>query len=342
MNSCLKIIRLFLFSLFITALFAFVFTGIAKASDQTITCISTDCSGLSGALFTETNLAPGDSITRVLHILNTTNPDSCNLTMSATTPLTTGNAGSSDFTTKLFTAIYDGSSDVYGVRDVTGKATNSKTLGNLYGDTPIFLGSIVAGGNRDYNWTVYFDKDSDNTYQAASTKFDLNLTFVCGNPPAFNPGEGGDGDGDGSDGDTGGESAITSAVAGIATQLGFRGPPLFFEEVAGTSTPATSQPEIVPPEDEGAGKVKGVSACVDPKLWWVLFIVQFLLGYLFYRRVNKQNMHKKRWHFFFQVVNDLVFMFIFWKYFCPWWDVLVSALIGVFWLTLLKRKIDKL
>lgn len=176
MNSCFKKIGLFLFAI---ALFATVLTGIAKASDQTINCTSTGCSGLSGALFNETNIAPGDSITRTLHVSNADNPDSCNLTMSATI---TDKVGLDDFTTKLFTVIKVGSSDVYGLRDGTDKAANIKTLGNLSGDTPISLGPIAAGADKDYNWTVYFDKDSNDDYQEASAKFDLNLTFVCGNP----------------------------------------------------------------------------------------------------------------------------------------------------------------
>jgi hypothetical protein len=172
-----------LFSLFSLGLFLIFPTGI-KASDQTITCNSAGCSGLSAPLFNETNIAPGNSITRTLHVINSDNPDSCNFTMSATTPQVIGRPGSDDFTSRLFTVIKDGGSDVYGVRDGADKATNTKTLANLSGDTPIYLGSIDARRSRDYNWTVYFEKDSGNVYQEATAKFDLSLTFACGNAPA--------------------------------------------------------------------------------------------------------------------------------------------------------------
>jgi hypothetical protein len=314
----------YLFAPFAAALSVFIFSGVAQAVDQTITCTSTDCSEFSGALFSETNIAPGDSITRTIHVLNTTNPDSCHLKMSATTPFTIGRVGSGDFPFKLFTAIYDGSDNFYGLRDDVGKATNSRTLGNLSNDTPISLGSIAAGGSRDYNWTVYFDETSDNTYQEANTKFNFSIEFKCGSEDKTITDKDED-EGEDGGGGVGGGSGITSAVTGIATQLGFGA----FEEVAGTSASAT--PEIVFPKDDPAGNVKGASTCVDPKFWWVFFIVQFLLCFIFYKRPNK----------FIQILVDLVFILIFWKFFCPWWDVLVSALIGVFWLLLLRRKLLK-
>lgn len=108
--------------------------------------------------------------------------------MRATIPQVTGKEGSNDFTSRLFTVIKDGGNDVYGIRDGSDKATNTKTLGNLSGDTPISLGPIAAGASRNYNWTVYFDTGSGNTYQEASTTFDLSLTFVCGNPATPSPG----------------------------------------------------------------------------------------------------------------------------------------------------------
>jgi hypothetical protein len=188
MNSCLKKIRPFLFVLLTIASFAALFVGVSKAADQTIICGSSGCSGPGEALFNETNIAPGNSITRTLHVSNVANPDSCNLTMAATTPSVTGRVGSNDFPFRLFTVIKDGASDVYGLRDGADKATNTKTLGSLPGDTPISLGPIAAGASKDYNWTVTFDKGADNNYQEATAKFDFSLTFVCGNPSTPNGG----------------------------------------------------------------------------------------------------------------------------------------------------------
>jgi hypothetical protein len=193
----------------------------------------------------------------------------------------------------------------------------------------ILLSNIPSGAIRNYDITIRMD-DVGNAYQNKHVRFDMSVGFDAVVPQEIDTPshEDKDEDEDGGGG-VGGGSGITSAVAGIATQLGFGGPAQNFEEVAGTSASAT--PELVFPKDDPAGNVKGASTCVDPKFWWVLFIVQFLLCFVFYKWSNK----------FVQILVDLVFILIFWKFFCPWWDVLASALIGVFWLLLLRRKLLK-
>ncbi len=199
-----------------------------------------------------------------------------------------------------------------------------KSLSDFKNAGELQLSDVPSGESRNYIFNAEL-ADVDNNYQGKKVTFDLVVGFETlqssgsKNSPTFH-----------SHRNTGG-AGTAAAVAGITAYLPF-------EETAGVSAPATSQPGIVLP----AGEVKGASTCTDPKLWWILFVIQFLISFIFYKRANKQNMDKKKLHFFIQILNDIVFIFIFWKYFCPWWDVLVSVLIGVFWVILLKRKIDKL
>lgn len=214
-----------------------------------------------------------------------------------------------------------------------------KTLADFKNAGEIQLSNIPSGEYRNYLFNAELG-DVDNSYQGKEVTFDLVVGFETLPVPDSKDGGGSDENDDKDSGEDG--QSLVSAVAGLATQLGFGGPPQTLEEVAGTIAPETLEPEAVLPGDDSIGKVKGTSVCVDPKFWWLLFIVQFLLCYIFYKRVNKQNYDKKKQHYSIEVVINLVFMFIFWKYFCPWWDVLVSGLIGVFWILLLRRKITKL
>lgn len=161
------------------ALLATSGVGAAYANDQTIICTGAECSGSSGAVFDETNMGPGHVVTRTLYIVNTTNPEACNLTLKTTNKTGSGEA---ELAARLFTVIKEGEHDVYGVRDGADRATDAKTMANLLTESSITLGVIPAGASRDYDWTVYFDRDADNSYQEASTKFDFGLTFDCGSP----------------------------------------------------------------------------------------------------------------------------------------------------------------
>lgn len=349
-----------LISIFTAFLVSIVFSGVTFAADLKITCDLDSCSDFGGGkfcsvdpfsgapLFNESKMLPGHSITRTLEVSNIGDCDcgelnftTSNVSYARKAPLEIFSPIPGDISKKFFTVIKSESTDYYGLRNGSNAASDTKSLYDLFNESVVPLGSLSSDTSKIFEWVVTFDSQTGNDYQGVSTKFDFSVEFKCGSGDGDGNGDG-DGDGDGVSGGIDGGTGGAGIVAGIATQLGFGGPPQTFEEVAGTAAPTTPEPEIILPGDEGAGKVKGISACVDPKFWWLLFIVQFLLCYIFYKRVNQQNMDKKKQHFFIQILNDLVFMFIFWKYFCPWWDVLVSALIGVFWFTLLKRKIDKL
>src|SRR3989338_5966821 len=49
---------------------ALILIPISRAADQTITCTDSGCSGISDALFNESSVAPGESVTKSLEIIN--------------------------------------------------------------------------------------------------------------------------------------------------------------------------------------------------------------------------------------------------------------------------------
>ena len=55
--------------IFIVA-FVLILIPISRAADQTITCTDSGCSGISDALFNESSVAPGESVTKSLEIIN--------------------------------------------------------------------------------------------------------------------------------------------------------------------------------------------------------------------------------------------------------------------------------
>ena len=152
-----------------------------KAADQTITCSASGCSGFSGALFNETNMAPGYSVTKTFAVDNTDNSDNCSLFMSAQN--TTAPDQFANFPTRLITVINDGVNDLFG----DGTGVNPKNFSDLFSQGNIFLGTVPANGNKSYNWFVNFNKDSGNTYQNNNLTFSFSLNFSCGNKPAPTP-----------------------------------------------------------------------------------------------------------------------------------------------------------
>ena len=163
----------------------------AWAADFTVTC--DDTSGTSGDcvitpnpnqnLFAEYNWLPGDTVTRNFTVDNSGNPDACDLVMD-TNEETQDPAG---FATKLWTVIKYGLADLYGIRNGSDRATNNKTLDDLFNQGDLSLVVVPAGAIQVYNWTVTFDPDTGNDYQSARTEFDFDLTFTCGQEPSPTP-----------------------------------------------------------------------------------------------------------------------------------------------------------
>lgn len=262
---------------------------------------------------------PGQTITRSIQVINYDHNDDCDLQMSvdndSATPL--------DFPQRIFTFLRGNSTPLYGADNGSGNATSDKSLQDIFDASYIDFGVVTkAGGSVTYEWTVTLDTSMNNDHQGASAIFDFSIHFECGE-------EGDDDDDD--EGERWGGDLLGAATSFFAPF--FSGPVVteLEEEVAGVTT------EEIPEE-----MVKGIGVCVDPWWWWFFFILQFVIHWFIYLVIKEKHVDKKKRFFVLQILNTGVFMYIFWKNFCPGWDVLVSMIIGLFWLFLTKRKFDKL
>ncbi|MBU1970211.1 hypothetical protein KJ605_00310, partial [Patescibacteria group bacterium] len=214
-----------------------------------------------------------------------------------------------------------------------------KSLSDFKNAGEVELSNIPSGGSRNYLFIVELG-DVDDFYQGKRVSFDLVVGFETWPVPEGNgsdeDGDDGDGDGDGQGGgsETSGQTAGAFTVANLAAQFGIGGLPQFFEEVAGAVTVPLSEPEGEFWPEQDKGEIKGTASCTDPRFWWVLFFVQALISYVLYRR--------NRPHYLGQLLIGAVFLFIFWRFFCPWWDVWVSGLQSIVWLGLVRKRINSL
>lgn len=144
---------------------------VVYAGDQTIVCNATACSGINGALFSESNLVPGDLITRRFTLDNSDNPDSCNLNLKTKNNSLSGKGDHSLFAEKLQTVIKDGETEYF-----------DQTMARLFEGGSIALGTIPAYGKSEYIWTVYLNSNMGNNYQDAKAQFDFEISFACGSP----------------------------------------------------------------------------------------------------------------------------------------------------------------
>ena len=169
-------------SLVVMALSLVTFATLVQGADQTIVCGEGECSGINGALFSESNVKPGDLISRTLTVDNRDNSDVCNLHLMTKNNTLSGRGDHNLFAERLQTVIRGGETNYY-----------DKTMASLFEDGAISLGTIPAFGARDYVWTVYLDREAGNNYQEAKARFDFELSFACGSPTnIFGASTGGD------------------------------------------------------------------------------------------------------------------------------------------------------
>lgn len=169
------------FIIFIILLFRFSFTTV-NAADISVTCDSEGPCALDptpGTLFNDSAYLPGQSIARKISIVNNDIDDSCNLYIDTVNE--TDNAGIS---AKVFTALSDGTSDLYGERDGQGNAGGTRTLRTLYDAGSIFLTDLPASSSKAISWVVTFDPQTTDEYQGTTVSFDFDLQFTCGTLPA--------------------------------------------------------------------------------------------------------------------------------------------------------------
>ncbi len=317
-------------SFFLFALVSATGLNKAYAANLDVICDGDSCDEIgSPTLFNETNWYPGSTLTKTIQVTNNGPDEDCYLTVYATN-VTQTPAG---FAKQLNTAVKKNDEVIYGELDGTGSATDTKTLQNIFDDNADF-GMIPQDGDKgNYEWTLTFNKDADNTFSNASTNFSFNIDFRCAS--LDRDGGGGNHNSKNKNGGNGG-----GAVAGAATGGGITNLLNFFAGgmVAGAETVEQPKPEETP-------KVSGASTTVPTEavqgaankvcevsgLLWLGFVAQFLL------HIIVKFLFKERKAFYIaQLLILAAFIIAFFTVFCVWWDVLVSLLIGIVALWFIK------
>jgi uncharacterized membrane protein len=303
----------------------FTYTGFAHAADMTLTCENQGpCNMLphSGAtLFDESNWLPGDTVAKTIQATNNDENDSCNLKVD----IKNETQSPASFTSKLFTSIHEGGSPLYGNLVTNTYAGSSKTLANLISDGLVSLGVMTPnGGTNIYTWVITFDPATGNEYQNAQTMFDFDLVFTCDHDE-------GDGDDEKEEDEEEEDEGEEGTVAGISTFA----PLLEVPVVAGTSIEPEEEPLVEGIEDV----FEGIAKCIDPWWWWLVFGLQILVHLVVRMFVGAKHSTKYVRFYLMQILVGAVFFYVFWIYFCPWWDKWVSLLIGLVMLYMTHRKL---
>lgn len=218
-------------------------------------------------LFNESALAPGQSVSRQIMVVNQDDNDNCDLTLYIRD--TSPSPAPDDLSSRLFTAIREGTNILYGIPD-GNTATNDKTMKDLLiSGGPLSLGPVPHNENRFIDWIVTFDFSSDNDYQGTEATFDFDISFVCGSPP------------DKASSDA--EGASTLGPIALFNALGA----VFGDREDGT---------------EEGGEVEGIVAgdvCNDEDYrWWLPLVAQAILALIYLRFIREREKETKRWWIF--------------------------------------------
>ncbi len=279
-------------------LYSFIFVFLCSfkahsvlAQDLTVVCNDSGCSSSGDhPLFTEKDIFPGWSLTKVVRAVNDYDEDG-------------------DFSVEV--DAYNNPGGLGDVLTITIKETGSLT--ELYRDTltnfsaagQIILSQVKGNhGDKDYDFMIELPSWVGDEYQNKTLVFDLYLgydmvatTSVSPSPnnslnSSLNSNSGTDGVTDG--GVVGGNSAAAAApttAPGLASFV-FTAPARFMAGILGVSEPTPRvEPNIAGASEENPPEVKGES--IRPwwhYLWWLLLLPLFLLFY-FLKRKKRQSSH---------------------------------------------------
>ena len=263
--------------------------------------------GAPGPIFSETNLAPEDTVTKTVTVTsNSTVNEQFKFQVSATTPI----------------GILADKINIRVVNIDTAIEKYNNSLTNLYSAGEINLDILAPSSPARYNFIATFDPNAGNEYMGLSENFDLTIGFAA--TPTTNPAT------------DGGTSSPASPFATFASFLGFTP-----TTVTTTDTPAVAGAETVAetPEVRGSedtpGEVRGSSDKICP-WWWIvglisIIILAFIGGII--RAVTKDNFIRKfyyLWPIVIGIVAGIAHYFLHQGYqetwFCHWYWLLMILL----------------
>ncbi|HLB51616.1 hypothetical protein A3F07_01805 [candidate division WWE3 bacterium RIFCSPHIGHO2_12_FULL_38_15] len=244
-----------------------------------------------------------------------------------------------------------------------GVFTAGETRTFLYQITPTNVGDVQIIDSYPDSGVEFIDSEG-SIQQYPFDGVDLDVSSTC-NEEDGNGGDDGDGGiggpGDGDDGNSGGDADNNNNdensngdgddnsdnsdgdVAGDFTTETYRVAltPVVNGFSKGTALGLGNVDESTAAAILGDLDIEGdATPCLDPTLWWLLYLLQSFIHFAVYSLINEANVNKRNVFYVSQIANAAVFVVIFLKYFCPWWDYLISLGIGIVFLYVTKNKLD--
>jgi hypothetical protein len=195
--------------------------------------------GTPGPIFSQANIAPGDSFTKPVTVTNNSSTNQqFKFKATATDPI----------------GILSDKITIQVVNTGTGLEKYNNTLAKLYADGEINLDVLAPTTPTQYNFMAKFDETAGNEYQGLSERFDLTIGFAAA--PTTNPATVG-----------GGISNPANPLLALAGFLGFTPTTV----TTTTETPAVAgtenQNEVKGNEDHEKGITK---TCF---WWWIIALI---------------------------------------------------------------------
>ncbi|MFA5197428.1 MAG: hypothetical protein WC437_03310 [Patescibacteria group bacterium] len=259
-------------------------------------------------IFNETNLAPGDTITKTITVTNNSSTnEQFKFQATSTTPV----------------GILADKINIRVVNTDTSIEKYNNSLASLYSDGEINLDVLAPATPVQYNFIATFDENAGNDYMGLSEKFDLTIGFAA--TPSTNPAT------------DGGVSTPANPLTAFAGFLGFTSTTVTTTDtpsVAGAET-AAQTPEVKGNEN---GNVRGSSDKVCPWWWIVGLVLILLLAFIggIIRAVKPDNIIRKYyyiWPIALGLVAWVAHYFLHKGYqetwFCQWYWLLIILIIGL-------------
>lgn len=229
-----------------------------------------------------------------------------------------------------------------------------KFLNDFYALVEYPLSYLLPSHDVTYSLTVTLDGDSTgNEWRNKTTGFDLAVGFYSETAPTPTPTTSSDNNSNGSTTTSNTSTTSTSdpstasnptptptmPQAGIfipvtyGTEGNIINVPVLGAETSATPTPKKTLKETI----IGAAKKKGqiLGTCANPWWWWLLYIVQVIFQIIMHRISRVQN---RKLVLIAQVLSGVLFGFIFWKFFCSLWFLIVSLIISALFLYSTHKK----
>lgn len=307
----MKKLTLFIFILFFLVLVPGVF-----ASDLIFTCTDSDCSSsTNSALFSSSNLGPGDSVSKSVKLVNNTSQNK-KFGLKVTNYSSSGNLDSN-------------------IQFVITKISDNSVIWDdnflkFANAGEVVLGDLPSNSAEDFNLTATFIQSSNNDFQDKSVNFDLEFGLITeetspsSSPTPTPESSATSTDSNDNSSSTTGENQATGGVITTWAAATYRN--LFDElatdnEILGIETATPSAADLSHP------LVSSAKRCFN-SWWWLILALCYTLASRKLRAKKKKNLFKEL--LVAQFILVLIFVFLTGKFFC-WWLLLILAIIlGLF------------